>query len=180
MQVYDPWCVCVFVCVQFKLHPRATDSLQATVLWVERTRGRRGRLPPPAGRPDQERILQPPEIQRHWAVRLGKQEVTSSPIKTLRTSCRVVSFRHFSRPLLCRKRGAPRTQTHTDISGLPLPLAVTETVHSWCFNVNILLVSVIYILFSRLYSGTQFVPTVCHHHTVKRPMFGRIRSIKEM
>lgn len=103
--------VCVFVCVQFKLHPRATDSLQATVLWVERTRGRRGRLPPPAGRPDQERILQPPEIQRHWAVRLGKQEVTSSPIKTLRTSCRVVSFRHFSRPLLCRKRGAP---THTN------------------------------------------------------------------
>lgn len=177
MQVYDPWCVCVCVCVQFKLHPRATDSLQAAVLWVERTRGR---LPPPAGRPDQERILQPPEIQRHWAVRLGKQEVTSSPIKTLRTSCRVVSFRHFLRPLLCRKRGAPRTQTHTDISDLPLPLAVTETVHSWCFNVNILLVSVIYILFSRLYSGTQFVPTVCHHHTVKCPMFGRIRSIKEM
>lgn len=86
-------------------------------------------------------------------------------------SCR--QFQTLFASLVVQKAWCP---THTDISGLPLPLAVTETVHSWCFNVNILLVSVIYILFSRLYSGTQFVPTMCHHHTVKRPMFGRIKA----
>lgn len=51
---------------QFKRQPRA--ATQAAVLRVQRVRGRRGRVPPAAGRTDQEGILQSSEIQWHWAV----------------------------------------------------------------------------------------------------------------
>lgn len=62
------------VCDQFQLQPRAAERLQAAVLREQRTRRRRGRVPQTAGWADQEGLLQPAEIQGHWAVGWGSRK----------------------------------------------------------------------------------------------------------
>lgn len=48
---------------------RAAGDAQAAILWEQRTRGQGGGVPAPAVGPGQEGLLQPPEVQRHRAVR---------------------------------------------------------------------------------------------------------------
>lgn len=179
MQVYDPWCVCVCVCpVQA---PSPSHRLPPGHRTLSREDTRTTRTTTAASWPTRPREdITTPRNTKTLSCKAGK---AGSDIITDQNSSNFLSCRQFQTlftSLVVQKAWCPHAHKHTQISLIYLCHWPLQKLHSWCFNVNILLVSVIYILFSRLYSGTQFVPTVCHHHTVKCPMFGRIRSIKEI